>query len=115
MPWVKIESVGLTISGIDAGGTNFGKPGYLNLLCVIFFTIFHLTPRLWAKRTNLVVVALNSAWALRNFLLIGTCRAGECPSRKIGIYLLLLASLLMLLAALFPDMKLEKKQTANRG
>jgi hypothetical protein len=107
-PWVVIESRQITISGIDANGTNFGKPGYLHLLFAILFVILNFIPRIWAKRFNLPVVALNSAWALRNYLMIATCQAGECPSRKSGIYMLLLASLLMLVAALFPDMKLQQ-------
>jgi hypothetical protein len=36
-PWVVIESRQITISGIDATGTNFGKPGYLHLLFAILF------------------------------------------------------------------------------
>lgn len=107
-PWVVIESHQLTISGIDATGTNFGKPGYLHLVLVAFFLLFHFIPKLWAKRANLPVVALNSAWAIRNFFLIATCRGGECPERQFGMYMLLLSSLLMLLAALFPDISLDK-------
>jgi hypothetical protein len=105
LPWVFIESHQLTVSGVDATGTKFGKPGYLHLIFVAFFLVFHLIPRLWAKRANLLVVGFNSAWAIRNFFLIAVCRGGECPERKIGLYLMLLASLLMLLSALFPEMK----------
>lgn len=109
-PWVVIGSRNITVSGIDATGTNFGKPGYLHFLFTAFFLVFHFVPKLWAKRANLLVVGFNSAWAIRNFFLIATCRAGECPERKIGMYMLLLASLLMLLAALFPDIELNKKK-----
>jgi hypothetical protein len=108
LPWVVIESRHITISGVDATGTTYGKPGYLHLILVIPFLLFHFTPRLWAKRANLLVVALNTAWAIKNFFLIAVCRGGECPVRKEGLYLMLAGSLLLLVAALFPDMKLNK-------
>ncbi len=108
IPWVVIESRQITVSGIDARGTNYGKPGYFHFVLTAFFLIFHLIPRVWAKRANLPVVALNLGWAIRNFLFIAACHGGECPVKKSGIWLLLLASLLMLVSALFPDMKPPK-------
>lgn len=102
MPWVLIPSKQLIISGIDAEGTRYGKPGYLHLLLGTFYLIFTLVPAVWAKRANLLVVAFNMAWTIRNFLILSLCRGGECPQRLAGMYLLLLASILMLVAALFP-------------
>ena len=105
LPWVTIESRGVVVSGMDAGGTSFGKPGSGHLFFLFFYFLFLIVPRVWAKRANLVVVALNAAWCLRNFLIIGTCSGGICPERSFGFYLLLIASLLMLVAALFTEMK----------
>ncbi len=102
MPWVLIPSKQLIISGIDASGTRYGKPGYLHLLLGFFYFLFTLIPTLWAKRANLLVVAFNLAWTIRNFLILSLCRGGECPQRMYGLYLLALASGLMLMAALFP-------------
>lgn len=113
IPWVIIESRHITVSGVDAAGTAYGKPGYLHLVLVVFFLFFHFTPRLWAKRANLLVVGLNTAWAIKNFFLIAVCRGGECPERQAGLYLMLAGSLLLLVAALFPDMEMpgnDKKQ-----
>ena len=110
-PWVIIESKKITVSGIDTTGTNFGKPGYFHLVMTFFFLIFSFTPRVWAKRLNLLVTALNMAWAIRNYFIISSCQGGDCPDKQMGIYFIVLASVLMLMAALFPDMKLpgEKK------
>lgn len=102
MPWVSIPSKQLVISGIDASGTRYGKPGYLHLLLGFFYLIFTLIPAVWAKRFNLLVVAFNLAWTLRNFLILSLCRGGECPQRLTGLYLVALAGVLMLIAALFP-------------
>ncbi len=102
MPWVLITSKQLVISGIDASGTRYGKPGYLHLLLGFFYLLFTLVPAVWAKRANLLVVAFNLAWTIRNFLILSLCRGGECPQRLYGLYLLAIASILMLIAALLP-------------
>ena len=111
LPWVYIESKELTLTGLDTTGTNYGKPSYLHIIFAAFFLVFTLIPRLWAKRVNLLVVALNLAWAMRNFFMVSSCQGGECPVKKAGLFLSLTASILMLLSALFPDMRLpvEKK------
>jgi hypothetical protein len=109
-PWVFIESRNITVSGIDATGTNFGKPGYFHLLMTALFLICTFIQRVGAKRTNLLITALNLGWAIRNYFIITICQAGECPEKKMGIYLLLLASILMLVSALFPDMKLKEEK-----
>lgn len=104
MPWVLIHSKGLVVAGMQAAGTSYGKPGLLHLFLLVFYIPFTLTNKLWAKRMNLLIVALNFSWMLRNFLIIGICRGGECPEKQIGIYLVLIACILMLLTALFPNM-----------
>ena len=110
LPWVIISSKSIIVSGVGSTGTNFGKPGYTHFVLSFFFIVFHFVPRLWAKRCNLLVVALNIAWAIRNFFIITMCREGECPEKQIGLWLVLLASALVLIAALFPDIKLKEER-----
>ena len=110
LPWVIIASKNIIISGVDSTGTNFGRPGYTHFVLSFFFIIFHLVPKLWAKRVNLLIVALNIAWAIRNYVIISMCREGECPEKQIGFWLVMVASVLMLLAALFPDVKLKEEK-----
>ncbi len=110
IPWLLIPSREIVISGFHSTGTNYGKPGIFHLLMSSFFLFFSLIPRIWAKRANLGIVAINFAWAVRNYFALSTCEAGECPVKKAGLYLMMLASLLMLVAALFPDMKLPEKK-----
>lgn len=105
LPWVTIESRGIVVTGMDSGGTSFGKPGSGHLFFLFFYFLFLIVPRIWAKRANLIVVALNAAWCLRNFLIIGSCSGGICPERAFGFYLLLIASFLMLVAGLFTELK----------
>ena len=109
-PWVTIPSKNIVVSGVDSTGTNFGKPGYAHFVFGFFFIIFHFIAKLWAKRINLLIVALNIAWAVRNYLIISMCRSGECPEKQIGLWLVLAASVLMLIAALFPGIQLKDEK-----
>ncbi len=109
-PWVFIESRNITVSGVESNGTNFGKPGYIHLVLTVLFLFCSFVPRVWAKRLNLLVTGLNVGWAIRNYFLISACMGGECPIRKTGLYVVMLASLILLIAALFPDIKLPQEK-----
>jgi divalent metal cation (Fe/Co/Zn/Cd) transporter len=106
-PWVFIESKNITVSGIDSGATNYGKPGYLHFICCVFFLAFTLIPKIWAKRINLLVVGVNIAWAARNYFLLTACSGGECPQSQTGLWLMMLSSLIMLITAFFPDITID--------
>ena len=110
-PWVFIESKNITVSGVEAIGTNFGKPGYFHFILTFLFIVFDFVPKVWAKRSNLLLTALNLAWAIRNYFIISACYMGDCPLRKTAIFFLIPASALMLLSALFPNMKIQEKKT----
>jgi hypothetical protein len=109
-PWVIIESRNITVSGVDGTGTNYGKPGYFHFLLVVLFLTCTLVPKVGFKRLNLLVTALNLGWAIRNLFVLSTCSGGECPARQTGLWLALTASVLMLVSALFPDMKIPVKK-----
>lgn len=96
MPWMTIESRGITISGMDTTGTTFGKPAYFHFFWIGLCLLFLFINQVWAKRVVMVFAAFNFAWAVRNFLLIPGCQMGDCPVRKVGLYLLLLSSLALI-------------------
>ncbi|HVF96591.1 MAG TPA: hypothetical protein VM871_04690 [Flavisolibacter sp.] len=98
LPWMTVETKGITITGINTAGTSFGKPGYFHFLWAGLYLLLVGINKLWATRIALVFAAFNIAWALRNFLLIPACAGGECPSRNAGLYLLLAASIAMFFA-----------------
>ena len=108
-PWVFIETKQLTLTGMDTSGTNYGKPGALILILSFLFIVFSLIPAVWSKRANMIVTALNVAWCIRNYFMISTCSGGECPEKKLAIFLLLASSVTMLIAALFPDVRMKNK------
>ena len=112
IPWVYIESKLITVTGVATDGTNFGKPGYFHFIFAFLFIICTFIPRIGAKRANLLVTGLNLAWAIRNYFVITACAGGDCPEKQAGLWLALIASVVMMLSALFPDIELpaEKKE-----
>ncbi len=112
LPWASINSLQITINGLQTEGTGFGKPGYLHISFVILFAITFFIRSVGAKRIGLIFVGLNFAWAIRNFIVIGSCEAGECPEKLSGLYMLLIFSITLLISGLFPDitLKQEKKE-----
>ena len=100
LPWMSIESKQLLITGMDTTGTKFGKPGLLHLILTAFYLVFALVPKAWGQRANLLVVAVNLAWGIRNVMLLSSCAGGECPARLYGFYLLLIGSIGMMVATL---------------
>lgn len=110
LPWAGINSLQITINGLHTEGTGFGKPGYLHISFVVLFAITFFISSVGAKRIGLIFVGLNFAWAIRNFIVIGSCEAGECPEKLSGLYLLLLFSITLLISGLFPDITLKEEK-----
>ena len=109
LPWIEIVSLSKVLTGMDTAGTNLGKQGKLNIIFCVLASILFLLPLVWAKRVNWFFCALGLAWAVRNFLIYARCEMATCPERQYGLYLVLFGSVVMLLAALFPDMKIVEK------
>ena len=106
-PWITVLSRGITITGMNTTGTNFGKPALMNLIVSGIAAIFFLYSSVMAKRANLFFCAFNFAWCIRNFIIVSTCRAGECPEKRFGLYLLMISGFIIMIASLFPDIKLK--------
>lgn len=106
-PWITVPSKSITISGMNTDGTNFGKPALMNLIVSAVTAVFFLYSAVMAKRVNLFLCAFNFAWSVRNYIIVSTCRAGECPEKRFGLYLLLISSIIIMMASLFPDIAIK--------
>ena len=104
-PWMTIESKGITITGMDTTGTTYGKPAFFHFLWVGLFLICFFINRVWSRRTAVIFLAFNTAWACRNFLVLPLCQMGECPVRRTGLYVLFISSLLLFFAGLIAPAK----------
>jgi hypothetical protein len=104
LPWVYIDYGKLheaLLTGMDTGATNYGKPAVLNIIFGVLFFCTILIPKLWAKRTGIFFGVVILAWNLRNFYLF-QCEMGYCPEKRIGLYLTLLAALVIMVCAVLP-------------
>jgi hypothetical protein len=105
---VYIDAIQSVITGVKADHTSFGKPGMLHIVFSVFSIVFFLVPAVWAKRTNLFIGAFNFAWSVRNFLVVTQCEVGECPHKLLGIYAIVIVSVVLLVMTLLPDIQLKR-------
>ena len=110
MPLVYIESKNLTITGFKADGTRFGRPGMFIVYMGSIAAGLFLIPKIWAKRVNVFLTAMIFAWAVRNYLLLTTCAAGECPEKQVGLFLLLAFTAITMIMSFLPKIDLSKQQ-----
>ena len=110
LPWVTISSNNLVVTGMNATGTNFGTPGKVNIIFSIIMLVFFALPKVWAKRTNVFIGALNFSWSVKNYLVLSTCLMGECPVKMPALFALVALAGVSLVMTFFP--KIEVKQEA---
>jgi hypothetical protein len=110
MPWVYIASVNIIVTGLHAEGTNFGKPGLVNIMLGIVCIILFLLPKIWAKRVNFFVGTINFAWSVKNYIVVTACFAGDCPEKRTGIFLQLIASLIIMVMTFLPKVALPEEK-----
>jgi hypothetical protein len=114
LPWSFIPEKNIVITGMSAPGTVFGKPGLMHFVLGLILILFFILPKVWAKRLNLFIGAINFAWSIRNFILLTTCYMGECPMKKPGLYLELLFCILIFIMTFLPDVKTLEKPNKSK-
>jgi hypothetical protein len=70
--------------------------------------VFFLVPKVWAKRANLFVAAVGVAWGFKCFYLYTACYRGECPEKRLGLFLMFGGTILALVATLLPDVPVKQ-------
>jgi len=111
LPWSFIPGKNILITGMSAPGTMYGKPGLMHFVLGFILIILFIIPKIWAKRINVFIGAINLAWSVRNYTLLVTCYMGDCPEKRYGLYLELLFSIGILIFTFLPDLNiLEKKK-----
>ena len=110
LPWVEIVSSNIVVTGLHSEGTNFGKPALMNLIVSGVSFVLFLWPSVMAKRFNLFFCAFNVAWAIRNFIVLTACRLGDCPEKRIGLFVMSIAALMMVGASFTPDIDVADKE-----
>jgi hypothetical protein len=110
MPWAYFPDLGKEFTGFFSEQNRYGRPGkILTFFCVVMIVLF-VIPRVWAKRTNIIIAGITVAFVIRSYILFTGCYGGICPEKRVGIYLLLLASAVTAVATLLPDLSVKQEQ-----
>ncbi len=109
LPWVYYADIKETFTGFYSYQNQYGKPGKFLAILGVITLIFLLLPKVWAKRANLFICALTVAYAVKTFILFSSCYNNYCPEKLFSLYLMLFSTVVMLIAVIFPDLKMTEK------
>ena len=116
LPWTYYADVHIpteaqkTFTGFVTYNNNYGKPGKLLTGIALLSLIFMLVPKIWAKRTNFFIAALGVGYSIKTYILFTSCYNAYCPEKKAGIFIMMAAMIIILIAGAFPDIELKKKE-----
>ncbi|MEO6254031.1 MAG: hypothetical protein ABIO79_12025 [Ferruginibacter sp.] len=110
LPWSYHADLNQAFTGFYSYKNEYGKPGKFLIFFGVITAIFMLVPKLWAKRVNLLICPLTLAYAIKSFILFGSCYNNYCPQKLFGLYLMLGCTVVMLVAAVFPNVKIPEKK-----
>ncbi|HVB03900.1 MAG TPA: hypothetical protein VNE41_09315 [Chitinophagaceae bacterium] len=103
LPWITIALNRQTYTGMQTGTSALGEPGYGNIVLALLILIGIGVNRIWSIRLNIVFSALLIAYNIRNYLIFTRCEMGYCPEKEAGLYLTVLAAILILISCLLPS------------
>jgi hypothetical protein len=110
IPWTYYPDIDKTFTGFFSQANAYGKPGKAIIFFSVLSVVLFIIPKIWAKRFNVLVTAITIAYCVRSYVLFTTCSGGVCPEKKVGIFLIVISSALMLVSALLPDLKLNENE-----
>jgi len=110
LPWTYHADLNQSFTGFYSYQNEYGKPGKFLLFFGVIILLFMLLPKVWAKRANLLICGLTLAYAIKSFILFGSCYNNYCPQKLPGLYLMLGCTVVMLVASVFPDVKISDKK-----
>ena len=108
MPWAYFPSLNEVFTGFFSQDNSYGRPGKVLIFFSVIEIVFFLIPKLWAKRANIFVAAVGLAWGFKCFYLYTACYRGDCPEKRVGLFLMFGGTLIALVATLLPDIKIKE-------
>ncbi len=109
LPWTYHADINKTFTGFFSEKNIYGKPGKFITFYAVVSAVFLLLQKVWAKRLHLFLAALTVGYAIKTYILFTSCYNAYCPDKKIGVYLMMICCVVILVAAVFPDMKAPTK------
>lgn len=108
LPWSFYPDIQKTFTGFFSENNVYGKPGKIFIFFTVIAAVFYSVPRVWAKRWNLFICAIILAYAVKCFILYSACYRGFCPEKIYGIYIMLGAAIVMMIASITPDLTVKE-------
>jgi hypothetical protein len=108
MPWAYFPDLGKEFTGFFSEHNRYGRPGKALTFLSVVMVILFLLPKVWAKRTNIVVAAITIAYAVRCYILFTGCYQGMCPEKRLGIFLVVAAAVITMATTLVPDLPVKQ-------
>ena len=108
LPWTYYTGINKTFTGFFSYENYYGRPGKFLTFYAVVSIIFILLQKVWAKRVHLFLSALTVGYAIKTYILFTSCYNAYCPDKKIGVYLMMICCVVILVVAIFPDLKLKK-------
>ena len=105
--WTFHPDLNKYFTGFYSEDNIYGRPGKLFVVFASMSILLFATPRVWAKRTNWLIATLTVAYAIKNYFLFTSCYSGICPTKEVGMYLLLASVAVTFVMAILPDIKLK--------
>jgi hypothetical protein len=111
IPWTYHADVNKAFTAFFSEQNQYGKPGKFLITFGVTSMLLIIIPKLWAKRVNLFLTAFTVAYAIKTYILYTSCYNAYCPDKRAGIFIMLFSTLVILLAAVLPNMKaMENKE-----
>ena len=110
MPWAYYPDLDKEFTGFFSELNRYGKPGKVLIFFSAIEIILFLIPKVWAKRANILVAGMAIAFGVKSFILYSACYRGICPERRLGLWLVLVASAIAVIATLLPNLPVKEKK-----
>jgi hypothetical protein len=110
MPWTYYADLNKNFTGFFSEKNIYGKPAMFFVFFAVASALLIYLDKTWAKRTHIFLAALNIGYLVKTYILFTSCYNAYCPEKKIGLYLLILGSAVLMIVSLFPDIKVESVQ-----
>src|SRR6476620_9984542 len=107
MPWAYYADLNKNFTGFFSEQNIYGKPAmFFIFFAIVSFLLIYLN-KVWAKRTHIVLAALNLGYLIKTYILFTSCYNAYCPEKKFGLYLLILSSAVLMIVSILPNTKVE--------
>ncbi|MEO6818327.1 MAG: hypothetical protein ABI266_09130 [Ginsengibacter sp.] len=110
LPWAYYTDIDKHFTGFFTYQNMYGKPAKAFIFLAVVSLVLIYVNKIWAKRTLLFLSAVTIAYTIKTFVLFTSCYSGVCPQKEYGLYLLIISVVGLVVASVFPDIKLIEKE-----